>query len=64
MRVQSPALLCGFEDLVFPQLWLKSDPLPGNPICLRVAKKEEKKKKRKKEKCLDSIFAIQSLGIR
>lgn len=29
--------------LVLPQLWLGSDPCPGNPMCCKVAKNEKKK---------------------
>ena len=32
------------KDLVLPQLWLGSDPCPGNPMCCKVAKNEKKKK--------------------
>ena len=32
------------------QLWLRSDPWPGNSICLRAAKNRKKKEKKKKKK--------------
>ena len=32
-------------DLVLPQLWLRSDPWPGNFICCKAAKKEKKNKR-------------------
>ena len=46
-----PSLAQWVKDLALPQLWrrselwLRSDPWPGNCICLRVAKKEKKKRK-------------------
>ena len=42
------------KDLVFPQLqlrsqlWLRSDPWLGNPLCCGVAEKEKKKRERER----------------
>ena len=50
-----PRLAQWVKDLALPQLqhrsqlWLGSDPSPGNSICHRVAQKKKKKKKKKKE---------------
>ena len=47
-----PGLTQWVEDLTLlhpqhrSQLWLVSDPWPGNSLCHRVAKKEKKKKKK------------------
>ena len=54
IQVWVPARHSGLKDLALPQLQhrsqlqLKSDPWPGNSLCLKVAKKEEKKKKNEK----------------
>ena len=46
-QVRSPAWRSGLKALALvqlwcrSQLWLRSDPCPGNSICLRAAKKEE-----------------------
>ena len=51
MQVQPLAQHSGLKDPALPQvqqrlqLCLKSDPWPGNSICIRAAKKGEKKRK-------------------
>ena len=47
-----PSLAQWVTDPVLPQLWLRSDPWPGNSVCLGTAKKKKKKKKKKHSVCL------------
>ena len=44
-KVWSPAWHSGFKDPALPQLWLGSNPWPGNSVCHRAAKKERKKRR-------------------
>ena len=51
-----PGLVRWVQDLMLPQLWLRSrlhlgpDPWPGNAICRGEGKKKKKKKKEEKKK--------------
>ena len=55
MQVSSLAWHSGLKDSALPrpwhrlQLWLGSDPWPGNSIHHRVAKKEKKRKEKKRK---------------
>lgn len=55
-KIKIEEFLLWVKDPAFPmlglrsQLWLKSDPYPGNVICRRAAKSEKKGKKKLKTK--------------
>lgn len=50
--VPSPAQLSGLKDPALPQLrrrwqlWLRSDPWPGNPMCCEAARKDKKQRQK------------------
>ena len=49
MQVPSLARHSELKDPALPQLWLGSDPWPGNSICQGDGQKRGEKKKRKQE---------------
>ena len=56
------------KDLVFPQLqlrsqlWLRSDPWLGNPLCCGVAEKEKKKKRERERGRWDPQAGVWGVG--